>query len=238
MRRVLLAVLLILSIVIGLGHGSAMPLFSETSKRAVFLSPLERWMPTWNLKWYLSELQGAGYQVDVLLNENVSISFLMTGLANYDIIILRTDSFDLEGYSYFCSGEPVTSKTRTIFAGQISSNELQVAACLGFSALFLQHNYPANSFKAGLVYALGSGTADLSSAFLAAGAAVFVGYDNANTLQWGRLDALSIKLFGYLSKGYSVKESIISLWNYLHTGHAQTANWPSLYWTGNGDFKI
>lgn len=219
-------------------HAFASPWFSQPTKQAVFLSPLENWYQTWNLDSYISPLEAAGYRVDVLLNENVSFTFLKTGLSKYDIIILRTDSFAYEGEDFFCLGEPVTFKTATTYTSEISSKELQVAACLGFSPKFIQSNYPAGSLH-GLVYVLASrSSSQLSSVFISACASVFVGYDQDFSLRWGRMDALSQAFFRYLSEGYPVKDATIQLYIYLHTGHGHTANWLSPYYVGNGDFKI
>jgi len=237
LKRILLITLCVLTVAAGVGQSHAAPFFSGTSKQAVFLSPLERWMPTWNLDAYVLPLQHAGYKVDIMLNENVSIAFLRTELAKYDVIILRTDSFGYEGFDFYCSGEPV-AKARTKFAAEISSRELQVGVCVGFSTLFLKNNYPPNSLPHSFVYAVGSTTAALSSTFLAAGATMFIGYYDDRSLQWGRIDALSERLFDYLSQGYSVNDAIIRLTRYLNTGHGSTATWPMLYCSGDGTFKI
>jgi hypothetical protein len=239
-KRFLLATLFILCVVSGVGQAVAVPWSGETSKQAVFLSPLERWMPTWNLDSYVLLLERAGYHVDVLLNEGVSISFLRAGLARYDLIILRTESFSNEEVNFYCSGEPVTRQARTTFANEISSHELQVGVCVGFSLIFLQNSYPANSLRAGLVYTLGSSTEELSSAFLDAGASIFVTPEDASgySLQWGRMDAFSIQLFRYLSRGYTMKDAMIELKAYLNTGHGESATWPSLFVRGDQDFKI
>jgi len=214
------------------------PFFSDTSKQAVLISPLERWMPTWNLDGYLSSLERAGYHVDVLFNEDASISFLKTGLTKYDLIILRTDSFEYEGLNYYCSGERATSSSRATFAEEISAREIRVGICVGFSLLFLQHNYPAGSLRPGLVYAVGGGSLELTSAFIAAGASVFIGYYDMYSLSWGHLDALSTKVLSYLSEGSTVRDATLQLYRYLVRGHGQSATLPSIYWNGNGDFKI
>jgi hypothetical protein len=227
-------------VVSGAGQAFAVSSSGETGKQAVFLSPLERWMPTWNLDSYVLLLERAGYHVDVLLNGNVSISFLRVGLAKYDLIILRTESFSNEEVNFYCSGEPVTARARTTFANEISSRELQVGVCVGFSLIFLRNNYPANSLRSGLVYTIGSSSSELSSAFLEAGAKVFLTPEETDgyTLQWGRIDAFSIQLFKYLSKGYTVNDAIDQLKTYLHTGHGDSIDWPSLYCRGDQTFKI
>jgi len=237
LKGILLITLCVLAVAAGVGESHAVPFFSDSPKRAVFLSPLEEWMPTWNLDAYVQPLQRAGYQVDVLFNENVSIAFLGTELAKYDVIILRTDSFGYEGFDFYCSGEPVAN-ARTRFAGEISSRELHVGACVGFSVLFLSHSYPTGSLRPGFVYAIGSTTAALSSTFLKAGAVAFIGYYEDKSLQWGRVDALSQKLLSYLSQGYSINDSIIRLTRYLNTGHGSTATWPMLYLSGDGTYKL
>ena len=197
-------------------------------------------MPTWNLESYVSLLERSGYHVDVLLNEGVSISFLRAGLAKYDLIMLRTESFSNEEVNFYCSGEPVTRQARTTFANEISSHELQVGVCVGFSLIFLQNSYPANSLRAGLVYTVGSFTEELSSFFLEAGAKIFVTPQSTDgyTLQWGRADAFSLQLFKYLSRGSTVKDAIAQLKTYLHTGHGESVDWPMLYCRGDETLKI
>lgn len=194
-------------------------------------------MPTYDMDQYVSELQNAGYHVDVMLNSQVSVAFLQTGLAKYDLIILRTDSFYFEGLNYYCSGDTVTTKTRSTFTNEISAHEMKVAACLGFSMIFIQHNYPAGSLH-GLVYVPGSVTTDLAGPFLAAGASAFIGYELDFSAGWGRLDALSIKMLGYLAQGYDVSDALIKLQIYLHTGHGDTADWILPVSAGDGNFKI
>ena len=238
LKKALLTTLFILSVIAGASHASALSSFSEAGKQAVFLSPLEQWFPTWNLQDYLSPLEHAGYHVDVLLNENVSIAFLAENLTNYDIIILRTSWFELEGgMTFYCSGEPV-NQTSTAFAGEISSKELAIDFCVGFSALLLQSNYPPGSLRHGLVYVLGAAGGELSSVFLAAGSSVFIGYSEDYYLMWGRMDALSQALFRYLSEGSTVRDSVAQLYFYLCRGHGGTATWPLPSWIGDGRFKI
>lgn len=236
--RPFLATLFVLFMVSGASQAVAAPSSTATAKQAVILSPLESWFQTWDMASFVSLLQQAGYHVDVLVNEQVSISFLKTGLAKYDLIILRTDYFNHESLNYFCSGEPVTSETAGTFAGEISAKELKIGACLGFSTLFLQDNYRNGTLRPGLVYALGGGTTDLSTQFLHAGSSVFIGFDQAFSLQWGRMDAYSEQLFKYLVMGYSVKDAQSELATYLDTGHGITADWPQFRWVGDGDYKI
>jgi len=238
LKPFLLAALFVLFTVSGAGQAVALSSSSETGKQAVILSPLEGWMQTWNMETYLFLLQHAGYKVDVLLNEQVSISFLKAGLAKYDLIILRTDFINDESASYYCSGEVVTSDTASTFANEISTGELKIGVCLGFSSLFLRHYYQSNSLKPGLVYVLAGASAELSSALLDAGASVFVGYDHVFTLQWGRMDAFSQAFLKYLARGYSVEDAQVELRLYLIMGHGVTADWPQMRLIGDLDYKI
>jgi hypothetical protein len=236
LKKVLLTALFIVSVIASTGHANALPSFGEAEKRAVFLSPVEQWIPTWNLPAYLSPLEHAGYHVDVLLNENVSISFLAENLTNYDIIILRTTWFQSEGIYYYCSGEPV-NETSTTFAGEISSKELGIDICVGFTALFLQSSYSPGSLH-GLVYVLGASGDQISNAFLIAGASVFIGYSEDTYLMWGQIDASSQTLFGFLSQGSTARDSVAQLYFYLCSGHGSTATWILPHWEGDGKFKI
>jgi hypothetical protein len=238
LKRILLLTLCILTVTAGITNVAAAPFFTGTSRLAAFMSPLERTMPTWHQDWYVSMLENAGYKVDVLINEDVSIAFLETGLAKYDVVILRTDYFTGEGLNYFCAGDPATSKTRSTYAHEISSHEVDVQECTGFSLLFLMNNYPAGSLH-GFVYVISGASAELASAFIKAGASAFIGYfEDIYGLAWGRLDALSTQVLKYMSRGASVKDALNQLYRYLMSGHGMTATLPPIYWYGDGDFKL
>ena len=221
----------------GISNGFAAPSFTATSKRAVFISPLEKIEPTWGFDAYKTLLQRAGYQVDIILDGSASISFFETGLAKYDLIVLRTDSFASEGLTYYCAGDKADASARGTFAGEIGLKEVQVGECVGFSTIFLQNHYPAGSLR-GLVLAVGSNTAELSTVFLKAGAAALIGYYDEHFTQWGNLDSYSLKLLYYLSQGYSVAGANIQLYLYLYMGHGLTADWILPYWDGDGSYKI
>jgi hypothetical protein len=243
LKSLLLIALCVLPLMIGISNGFATPSFVEppsfagTTKRALFISPIENTEPTWGFESYKSLLENAGYQVDILLDGDASISFFETGLAKYDLIVLRTDSIVSEGLTYFCAGDKADTSARGTFAGQIKLREVQVGACVGFSTLFVRDYYPAGSLR-GLVMAVGSHTAELSSVLLKAGAAAFVGFYDGYYTQWGHLDSYALKLLYYLSRGYSVQGAIIQLNLYLYTGHGVTVDWIQLYWDGNGSYKI
>jgi len=243
LKSLLLIALCVLPLVTGISNGFAAPSFVEppsfagTTKRAVFLSPLEKIEPTWGFEAYKSLLERAGYQVDILLDGDASISFFETGLAKYDLIVLRTDSMVSEGLTYYCAGDKADASARGTFAGETALKEVKVSECVGFSTLFLQNHYPAGSLR-GLVIAVGSNTAQLSTVFLKAGATALIGFYDEHCTQWGNLDSYSLKLLYYLSQGYSVKSANIQLYNYLYTGHGKTADWILPYWAGDGSYKI
>jgi hypothetical protein len=89
-----------------------------------------------------------------------------------------------------------------------------------------------------LVYVLASNSAEAASAFLNAGATVFIGYTDAQSIQWGDMDAYSLKLLYYLSRGYSVRDAVVQLYLYLYNGHGLTADWVMAYWVGDASYKI
>jgi hypothetical protein len=243
LKSLLLIALCVLPLVTGISNGFAAPSFVEPpsfadgTRRAVFLSPLEKIEPTWGFEAYKSLLERAGYQVDILLDGDASIAFFETGLAKYDLIVLRTDSLVSEGLTYYCAGDKTDASARGTFAAEIGLKEVLVGECVGFSTLFLQNHYPAGSLR-GLVIAVGSNTAQLSTVFLKAGATALIGFYDEHRTQWGNLDSYSLKLLYYLSQGYSVAGANIQLYNYLYTGHGKTADWILPYWAGDGSYKI
>jgi len=237
LKSLLLIALCVLPLVTGISNGFAAPSFAGASKRAVFISPMENVEPTWGSESYKSLLERAGYQVDIVLDGNASISFFETGLAKYDLIVLRTDSFASEALTYYCAGDKADVSARGTFAAETALHEVKVEQCVGFSTLFLQNHYPAGSLR-GLVIAVGSNTADMSTVFLKAGAAALIGFYDEHCSQWGILDSYSLKLLYYLSQGYSVESANIQLYIYLYTGHGKTADWILPYWAGDGSYKI
>jgi hypothetical protein len=243
LKSLLLIALCVLPLITGISNGFAAPSFVEppsfadATKRAVFISPMENVEPTWGSESYKSLLERAGYQVDILLDGNASISFFETGLAKYDLIVLRTDSMVSEGLTYYCAGDKADASARGTFAAEIGLKEVLVGECVGFSPLFLENHYPAGSLR-GLVIAVGSNTAQLSTVFLKAGASALIGFYDDHCSQWGNLDSYSLKLLYYLSQGYSVESANIELYIYLFTGHGKTADWILPYWAGDGSYKI
>jgi hypothetical protein len=139
--------------------------------------------------------------------------------------------------TYYCAGDKADASARGTFAGETALKEVKVEACVGFSTIFLQNHYPAGSLR-GLVIAVGSNTADMSTVFLKAGAAALIGFYDEHRTQWGNLDSYSLKLLYYLSQGYSVDAANIQLYIYLYTGHGKTADWILPYWAGDGSYKI
>lgn len=238
MKGVLLIALCVLALAANTGYAMGAPAFGTMGKQAVFLSPVERFHPTWHLEEYTSVLERAGYSLNVLLNEDVSLSLLSEGLGSYDIIILKTDSFTYQGTSYYCSGERVTPETRTTYAGEISKRELHVGACLGFSLMFLYGSYQPDSLRPGLVLMVDGYAEDLASVFIAGGSKVFVSYYNAYSLSWGLMDAYSIKWLKYMADGLSVKQATGKMYAYLTSGHGNIVSWPTIFWYGDGNFKI
>lgn len=250
--RVVLA--LVALCILGLGasasHVFAQPLKFDGpggSGTAAFISPLERWESTPNFGQYEATLEHAGYTVQMISDEAASLSFLKTELTNYDLIILRLDSFYYEGLSYFCSGEnfdPFNPRSRTEYAAEyaaeIKAHEISIAGpCVGFSMLYILHNYQKSSLR-GLVFAIGSGTPELAAAFINGGTAVFISYDAPveYSLAWGRFDLYSATFLGILSEGYTVREAVTQFYGRAMRGHGSTAAWPSIYWVGDGNYTI
>jgi hypothetical protein len=214
---------------------------------AAFISPLERWFPTANIEHYMALLEGAGYSVDVILDEAASIEFFRSELSNYDLIVLRLDSFYYESLTYFCTGHTLEADMAreraeyvTEYAAEISAHELSLAGpCVGFSMLYILHNYEKASLH-GLVVAFGSGTLELAAAFIEGGAAAFISYDSPReySLTWGRYDLYTVTLLSILSEGYTVKNAIAEFNLRTNQGHGKTATWPTIYWDGDGDYTM
>jgi hypothetical protein len=185
--------------------------------------------------------------VELVLDEAASLSFLKTELANYDLIVLRLDAFYYEGFSYFCAGEPfeqghnshLRSEYASEYAAEIAAREISVKGpCVGFSILYIMHNYK-NGLR-GLVFAYGPGTPELAASFLHGGSDVFISYDSPASygLGWGRFDTYAENILQLLADGNSVRNAVAQFYLNATRGHGVTASWPSIYWVGDGDYTI
>jgi len=255
MRGRVVSVLVIVALCIPGLSGSAGHVFAQPLKfdgqggngTAAFISPLERWEPTPNFDQYEATLKHAGYTVQMMSNGVASLSFLKTELTNYDLIIIRLDSFYYEGLSYFCSGEnfdPFNPQSRadyaTQYAPEINAHEISIAGpCVGLSMLYVLHNYHKSRVR-GLVLAFGPGTPELAAAFINGGAAAFISYaiPVEYSLAWGRFDLYSLTLLGILSEGYTIRDTVTQFYTRVMRGHGSTATWPSICWVGDGDYTI
>lgn len=212
---------------------------------AAIISPLEKDRPIWNIDGYVNSLEDAGYSVEVVADEAASLAFLGTELANYNLIILRLDSFYYEGFSYFCAGDnfdPFNPSQRaqyqSQYATELAAHEISTAGpCLGFSMRYILDNYHTHSFN-GLVIAYGPGTPELAASFINNGAAAFISYDSPTNLSWGRFDSYAETLVTTLAEGNTVRNAVAQFYLLAMRGHGLTATWPSIYWVGDGNYII
>jgi len=214
---------------------------------AALISPLEKWEPTATIEAYTSILESRGYSVDAILDEAASIEFFRNGLSNYDLIVLRLDSFYYEGLSYFCTGQTLEvnaisqrSEYTEQYAAEIAAHEISFKGpCVGFSMIYILHSYAKGSLH-GLVIAVGPGTPELAASFLNGGAAAFISYETPveYSLSWGRTDCNSLFLLRILAEGYTVRNAVGEFYIRATRGHGSTATWPSICWVGDGDYTI
>lgn len=212
---------------------------------AAIISPLEKDQPTWNIDGYVSSLEDAGYSVEVVADEAASLAFFRTELANYNLIILRLDSFYYEGFSYFCAGDSYDSfnpsqrtQYQSQYATELAAHEVSITGpCLGFSMAFILNSYQKHSFN-GLVIAYGFGAYELAASFINNGAAAFISYDSPANLSWGRFDSYAETLVTILAEGNTVRDAVAQFYLLAMRGHGLTATWPSIYWVGDGNYTI
>lgn len=240
MRRLLLvsSVLLVLFI-------STQAISVHAQPRAIILSPYENFSPFATAAQIKSTLGSAGFAVDIVNGQNVTVDLLKTVFKNYDFIIYRTGATccAFVNYSFsFISGEPTNPATINKYASDISAGRVSYRTnqFLEITNNFLQYYYPPGSISANhLVFLYAPLSLRMGTLFKDAGVRTVIGYNGEISFQFGEGDEMAFYLTESLVTGSMVKDSV-DLIRQLVTGRfsGTTNQLDSIGFYGDGKFKL
>jgi len=208
MRRFILPVFLLIIVSVTFivpGHVSA-----QTQGKALILSSLERFVPS----SYMNQIQGyltqAGYQVTILKDTAVTISFLTTQLNNYDVVIWRTNIYSWNHITYWYVGELSNTATLQAYAADVKNRLLDnTNGILGVSEEFFRSHFPPGSLtNVKLFMLVSSSSFSIALALIRAGAHSVIDYYSTFSLTFDMIDYTSWLIVRYLSSGVSVHDAV------------------------------
>jgi len=195
---------------------------TPTSNKAILLDPFE-WegsVPGYEvfsnpelINNITVNLQSIGYTVEYYKNDQVTVSFLETALADKGVIYNRGHGGTSGRTVIICTGERWTSDTTTKYAEEYNNGEIVEVwiYCNGYQAFiaytpkFIQNHY--SNLPDSLVYmesCQGLRTTTMAKAYIAAGAESYMGWTNDVTVVYG--DESADKSFSMFAQGKSTSE--------------------------------
>ena len=209
--------------------------------RALILSPVEDNHPFSELDDLMSDLTSAGYSVDVMNDSQVTVEFLKSGLRDYSIIVLRTESieFEREALSFF-TGDIVSEETIAEYQEEISDELVAYSSSKVFRVFpsFIEHFYAPNGLEGKLIYFFSAFSSSFSSSFMKAGVKVFIGYAGDVYLEWGIGDRATTSLFDFLCRGHNVEASVRETKQLLNSRWSVSAPFNTISYVGDGTLTI
>ena len=209
--------------------------------RALILSPVEDSHPFSELDDLMSDLTSVGYSVDVMNDSQVTVEFLKSGLRDYSIIVLRTESieFEREALSFF-TGDIVSEETIAEYQEEISDELVAYSSSKVFRVFpsFIEHFYAPNGLEGKLIYFFSAFSSSFSSSFMKAGVKVFIGYAGDVYLEWGIGDRATTSLFDFLCRGHNVEASVRETKQLLNSRWGVSAPFNTISYVGDGALTI
>jgi hypothetical protein len=233
----MLTVSLLISAVVGVL--TAVP-YVHAAPKAVILSPLEFIEPMAYVGQMKSLLTSAGFTVEFLVNEQVSVDFFKTQLSNYKIIILRTEAYEWAHITYWYLGEFTTYQSVAKYAADIAAKRLNFDSFkAGFALQFVKDYYKSNPLPGSFVFLVASNSLLLASTFKSVGAAVVAGYYRPLNFGFGLVDHLTQLVIYFMERqGLTVKDGIYAVVNiFMQRAYrvpSETNLIPPLSYIGNG----
>jgi len=234
LKKLLIALLIILSLSIPLGvNAFSPPTSAAEQKQALIISPLDATVPFGSRGASLTKtLKDSGYNVTSFADGAVNIDFLLRNLNNYSVIIWRTDTYEQGHALYWYLGEHVNSYLQQKYASDFMSGLLNAhAGIIGMSPDFISHYFNAGSLThVKLLIFLASYGASIAPEFLAAGVTTVIFNNGVVSLQSGLLDELTIMILGNLLVGrQNVQSAIYNTLSPLDQGQQPTDPIDSTY---------
>jgi len=242
MRRILLAatfLLLVLLPVFGITSVKA-----EPQGRAVIISSLEKYVPTAYLSEIIYALTSIGYNVTIVKDTSVTVSFLTTQLNNYDVVIWRTNAYSWMHREYWYLGELSNQATLQAYADDVANGWLDnTNGILGVNVDFFYNHFGRGSLaNIKLAVLISTDSLMIAQVFMRAGVTSTIFYYGTITLAYGVTDYTTRLVFMFLSRGQTVSDAvtntIITYRLFNQEDQLDSSYFPQIYFMGHANMTL
>lgn len=237
----LLAVILLATVMLSTGAvtASQSERGSEASKKAVFILPFEDVVPLYTRESIADYLTKSGYEVEVYMNENVTVELMKHVLIEYDVIIIKTFKNDFKQEYSLLTGEKIV-KGNLKHEDDISEGRVNLGYHYTYelTSRFFEHYYNDGALEGKLIYLIAPKSTFILKVFKDKGARTMVGYSKDVALAWGWCDLIAEFFFRYMSYGYTAGESVRIINRRLHPAYGQAYTQLAIAYLGDASYKL
>ena len=195
-----------------------------------------------DITYYLTHL---GYQVTELTNQNVTISFLLTQLNNYSIVVWRTNTYTWKHVEYWYVGQVATPALEIQYANDFTYGFMNGnAGILGINLNFFTEHFISgmlNNVKLMIVIATDSDA--FAQTLITAGAGTVIFANGQVDLSFGQNDDLITQVVASLYMGQNVYSAVYGVVSpFIQNSNSEdpldSSYSPPFWYEGNGTLTI
>jgi hypothetical protein len=210
-RIFLIATILIL---ISLPFSTTIPATAQKQRKAVILSSLDNLVPMGIYRTFITrQLEGTGYSVTFLANNEVTIDFLLNQLNDYDLVLWRTNVYNINHVQYWFVGEVYTPAIEQKYASDIAARWIDVnSGIVGVSIGFFSNHFASASLEnVRLAVLISSNSNEMAPMLIRAGVGAVIFCDGYITLMFGTIDSYTGLLMSKLVSGQTVLDAVYNI---------------------------
>jgi small basic protein len=209
-RILLIAAILIL---ISLPFSTTIPATAQKQRKAVILSSLDNLVPMGIYRTLITrQLERTGYNVTFFANNAVTIDFLLNQLSDYDLVLWRTNVYNINHVQYWFVGEAYSPAMEQKYASDIAAGWIDVnAGIVGVSIGFFSNHFASASLgNVRLAVLISSKSNEIAPMLIRAGVGAVVFCDGYITLMFGTIDSYTGLLMSKLVSGQTVLDAVFN----------------------------
>jgi len=238
LHRLLLFSLILLAIVV---PPRTMPIAPKNEPKVLILSSVERLSPMSYLVDVTGDLRKAGYNVTFLKDNSITTNLITTQLDQYDVIIWRTETFELANTTYWYLGEQENQTTLGSYPRAYSTRGITFSnGILGVGTDFFSSNFAAKSLsKVKLAILISSNSISIAQTLIAAGVKTTIDFYQYLEAPFSLFDWVTESLVGYLTLGATVSDSVAkTIYSYEYVSSLDDSYLPPISFLGDGNLQI
>ena len=239
MQRMFLFALVALAIFVPVP--SSMPISPKAPPSVLILSSVESQYPMQYLDGVTAELKQVGYNVTFVKDSAITVSLITTQLDKYDIVIWRTDMYEVGNTTYWYLGQQANQTSLEAYAGAIALRTIDMSkGVFAISADFLSSNFgPKSLANVKLAILMSSMSITIAQIFIMAGVRATIDFFSPLNAPLSLFDWVTESLVDYLTSGSTVSDAVSkTLYNFDYGNSPDDNYLPPISFLGDGNLII